>query len=113
VKNSTAKNKSPTKSDSGRTKLSWKLIATILYFAFAIMFFRSSQWSLLGPFVAVGLVLGSGIFVLPTLYSSFNSPKEGLPQKKSLLKKIVFGILACLLAFIIMIVFFFVLVLGA
>ena len=51
------------------------------------MFFRSSQWSLLGPFVAVGLVLGSGIFVLPALYSSFNSPKEGLPQKKSLLKK--------------------------
>ena len=77
------------------------------------MFFRSSQWSLLGPFVAVGLVLGSGIFVLPTLYSLINSPKEGVPQKKSLLKKIVFAILACLLALIIMIVFFFVLVLGA
>jgi hypothetical protein len=109
VKKSTQKNKS----DSRRPKLGWKLIAIILYFAFAILFFRSSQWSLLGPFVAVGLVLGSGIFILPTLYSINNSPKEGLPQEKSLFKKIVFGIMACLLAFIIMIVFFFVLVLGA
>ena len=77
------------------------------------MFFRSSQWSLLGPFVAVGLVLGAGLFVLPTLYSLINSPKEGLPQKKSVLKKIVYTIIACLLAFIIMIVFFFVLVLSS
>lgn len=99
--------------DSWRIKLGRKFIPAFLYFAFAIILFRSNQWSLLGPFVAVALVLGSGLFVLPAIYSSFMSLRGGLYQKASLSKKFAFAIISCILAIIILIVFFFVLVLSS